>query len=137
MVLLFLGQLALAAASPVGTWTTIDDKSGKPRAVVEIVDNGGVISGTIVKTYPEPGDTPTCEKCPGKFKNQNIVGLQFLWGLKPKGENKWAGGHILDPKIGEIYSCQITLSKDGNKLNVRGFIGFSLLGRTQVWHRNQ
>ena len=92
-----------------------------------------IVTGTISKVFPQPGDTGICSKCPGKFKDAKIQGLEFLWGLKRKSENEWAGGHILDPKTGKIYRVQMTLQ--GNKLYVRGFRGIAILGSTQVWKR--
>lgn len=122
-----------ASGSPVGKWTTIDDKTGAKRAIVSISESGGILSGVIVKVYPQPDDTGICEKCPGSFKGKKIQGLRFLWGLKSKGNNDWGGGSILDPKSGKIYKAKVTL--EGNKLYVRGYVGVSLLGRTQTWVR--
>ncbi|WP_419420923.1 DUF2147 domain-containing protein [Legionella sp. D16C41] len=123
--------LAIAAQSPAGTWTTIDDKTGQKRAVVRLSVSGGTLNGTIVKVYPQPGDTGVCQNCPGGFKNKPVVGLTFMWGLKDQGNGVWDGGQILDPKTGKIYRAKIT--EQGNKLYVRGYVGFSALGRTQVW----
>jgi len=134
--LFLLGFMPAAIAgsnSPLGTWTTIDDKTGKKRAVVSITQSGGKLYGTIRKVYKQAGDTGYCKKCPGRFKNKKVVGLTFLWGLKKQGNNVWSGGRILDPKSGKIYRAKVTLK--GNKLYVRGYIGVSLLGRTQVWVR--
>jgi uncharacterized protein (DUF2147 family) len=119
------------AQSPAGTWTTIDDVTGKKRSVVSLVVSGNTLTGTIMKVYPQPGDTGMCNNCPGAFKGKPVKGLQFLWGLKDDGNGQWSGGHILDPKTGKVYKAKITL--EGNKLNVRGYVGFSLLGRTQTW----
>lgn len=121
----------VAAASPAGTWTTIDDKTGQKRALIRISDSGGSLSGTVVKIFPQPGDTGICQKCPGAFKGKKIQGLTILWGLKNKGNGVWDGGHILDPKTGKMYRAKIT--EQGNKLLVRGYVGISALGRTQVW----
>lgn len=121
------------AGSPAGNWTTIDDKTGAKRAVVTISESGGSLSGVIDKVYPQAGDTGICEKCPGGFKGKKIQGLRFLWGLKKVGENEWDGGSILDPKSGKVYKAKVTL--EGNKLHVRGYMGMSLLGRTQTWVR--
>lgn len=123
--------LALAGASPAGSWTTIDDKTGQKRALVHISVSGGTLSGTIEKVYPQPGDTGICSKCPGAFKDKKIQGMTFVWGLKDQGNGVWDGGQILDPKTGKIYRAKMTL--DGNKLHVRGYIGLSVLGRTQTW----
>lgn len=86
-----------------------------------------------MKVYRQPGDTGVCAKCPGNFKNKPIQGLAFVWGLKDKGNGEWDGGHLLDPKTGKIYRAKMTLN--GRKLYVRGYVGFSVLGRTQVWIR--
>jgi uncharacterized protein (DUF2147 family) len=125
--------LAIASSTPAGTWTTIDDKTGEKRAVVNISISGGTLSGTIVKVYPQPGDTGICSKCPGAFKGKKIQGLGFVWGLKDQGNGVGSGGSILDPKSGKIYRAKITL--EGNKLYVRGYVGVSILGRTQTWVR--
>lgn len=121
------------ATSPVGEWTTIDDKTGQKRAVVRINASGDTFRGTIIKTFAQPGDTGICTKCPGAFKDKSVNGLQFMWGLKEDGKDQWAHGQILDPKTGKIYRAKMTLK--GNKLYVRGYIGVSMLGRTQVWVR--
>ncbi len=122
-----------ASQAPVGNWVTVDDKTGAKRAVVTITESGGVLSGVIDKVYPQPGDTGICENCPGSFKGKKVVGLRFMWGLKKEGDNEWSGGSILDPKTGKIYRAKLTAQ--GSELLVRGYIGISLLGRTQVWHK--
>lgn len=127
----YLPLVIAASASPVGTWTTIDDKTGKKRAVVSLSVSGGTLNGTIIKVYSQPGDTGMCQNCPGAFKDKKVVGLQFLWGLKDEGNGVWSGGQILDPKTGKIYKAKLTVQ--GNKVLVRGYIGVSLLGRTQTW----
>lgn len=58
-----------------------------------------------------------------------------MWGLKQSSDREWKGGKIIDPKIGKIYGCRLTISPNGKKLFVRGYIGISVLGRTQVWLR--
>ena len=121
------------AASPAGNWTTIDDVTGKKRSVVHISVSGNSLSGTIMKVFPQPGDTGKCNNCPGAFKDKPIKGLTFLWGLKDEGNGTWSGGHVIDPKTGKVYKAKITM--DGNKLHVRGYVGVSLLGRTQTWVR--
>jgi len=132
MLLVVFAPLALAA-SPAGTWTTIDDQTGQKRAVVRVNVSGSSLSATIIKVYPQAGDTGICSKCPGGFKGKPIQGLTFVWGLKDKGNGVWDGGSILDPKSGKVYRAKITL--EGNKLYVRGYVGVSILGRTQVWVR--
>lgn len=136
LLLLAAHAWAQQAPSPVGRWTQIDDETGKPHSIVELFEEGDELRGRIVKGFPEPGETdsPICDKCPGQFRNQPIIGLVFMWGLK-KHDDTWEDGHILDPDSGNIYSAQLRLIDGGRKLEVRGFLGMSLFGRTQVWER--
>ena len=135
LTMLYL-PLAVAQHSPVGRWITVDDKSGKKRAEIELkLGADGTMYGVIDKTYPEPGDVGICSHCPGKFKDKPIQGLRFMWGLVDKGHGHWGDGHILDAKSGTIYRVKITAKKD--HLYVRGFIGVSFIGRTQVWVRQR
>lgn len=127
-----------ASSSPVGFWKTIDDSSKKEKAIVEIAQVNDQLEGRIVYIFPDPSKpaNPKCEPCPPPFKDQPVLGLKFLWGLKKSNSSqKWDSGEILDPNNGKIYSSKIHLIEDGKKLEVRGFLGFSLLGRTQTWIR--
>ncbi len=128
---------AMEAASPLGYWKTIDDKTKKPKAIVQITQEGDQLRGKIVKLFPREGrpDNPVCDKCKGDKKDKPILGLEILWNLKKDSEIKWDSGDILDPESGSVYSAKAELQDQGMKLKVRGFLGFSLLGRTQVWER--
>jgi len=125
----------LQAQSPVGRWKTIDDVENKAKSIVEIFEQDGKLHGKIVEIFPDPGEDPdpVCEECPGDKKNQKVVGMEILWGLEKDG-NEWNGGEVLDPENGKVYDCYIELVEP-DKLKLRGFIGFSLLGRTQYWYR--
>jgi uncharacterized protein (DUF2147 family) len=140
LTLAILRGAALGAnsTSPVGRWQTVDDVTGKPRAIVRIAENGGVLSGTVEKAFLRPGEkpNPVCDKCTGERYNQPTIGMVILWGMTRDGA-EYSGGRILDPDNGKIYRCTLNVSDDGQKLNVRGYIGFSLFGRTQVWHRQE
>lgn len=139
--LILLGALALARlasagsdpASPVGLWRTISDKTGKPAAIVEISEKNGEYVGRIVKLLEKDPDS-VCDKCTDARKGQPIVGMVFLSGLKADGD-EYTGGEILDPAEGKVYRAKMRLAEGGTRLLVRGFIGFSLLGRTQTWQR--
>lgn len=141
-LLLSLSLLALPLAAsaqqatPVGSWTTIDDDTGKPKSVVEIYEaRNGELAGRVVEVLQsEQGDNPICSKCEGDRKNQPVEGMVIMWGLERDGD-VWEGGKILDPAKGKVYSVKLTPIDGGEKLEVRGFVGFSLLGRTQTWVR--
>jgi uncharacterized protein (DUF2147 family) len=127
---------AFAQSSPVGHWTTIDDKTKKPKSVVEIYEaDDGTIAGRVTEILQsDRGPNPVCDKCSGERKDQPVKGMVILWNLRQDGD-EWKGGQILDPASGKIYSAKIRQTDDGKKLEVRGFMGFSLLGRTQTWVR--
>ncbi len=124
-------------AQILGIWKTIDDKTKQPKALVEIREEERALRGKIVKLFPRPDRpaNPVCDKCKGEKKDQPILGLEFLWGLKKSSDKKWEGGEILDPESGSVYSSSAELIEGGKKLKVRGYMGFSFLGRTQTWER--
>lgn len=129
---------AQASESPVGLWRTIDDKTGKEKSLVRIVEANGELRATIEKLFREPHEepNPNCDKCPGERKNKPVLGMMIMTGLKKSG-SEYDGGEILDPANGKTYRVKMWTAEGGKKLNVRGFIGVSLLGRTQVWVREE
>ena len=135
--------LPLAAAaqqtSAAGLWKTIDDHSGQPKALIRISEAGGEYKGKIEKLFRTPNEeqNPKCDKCTDARKDQPLVGMTILSGMKPEKQEsgEYSGGQILDPENGKIYKSKMTLDDDGRKLNVRGYIGMPLLGRTQTWLR--
>lgn len=134
--LLWAGWAWAQEASPVGLWRTIDDKTNKERSLIRITESNGELQGVVEKIFDQPGDDPEhlCRACKGDRKDKPVIGMTILWGLKKDGES-WRGGEILDPKNGRVYKAKLTPSADGKTLDVRGFIGVSLIGRTQTWHR--
>jgi hypothetical protein len=96
----------------------------------------GVFVGRLSHLFPEPGDdpNPVCGQCPGDKLNQPLLGLVFIEGMKQSGLD-YDGGTILDPETGKVYSASMRLSADGTQLNVRGFVGLSIFGRSQTWTR--
>lgn len=119
--------------SVLGKWKTIDDETNKPKSVVEIYEKSGKIYGKVVEIFEADKKNKVCEECSGEDKNKPILGITVIKGLKKDG-NEYNDGQILDPKNGKLYKCFITL-EDNDKLKVRGYVGFSLLGRTQYWYR--
>ncbi len=136
-LLLWLAPLE-AQPTPAGRWKTVDDATGKPKSIVAIREEGGKLFGTIEKVLNPRPDNPNqvCQHCVGGLKDKPLVGLEIMSGLKKDGD-QWSGGKILDPDNGKFYKCLIAVEEGGKKLKVRGFIGFSLLGRTQYWVREE
>jgi len=143
-VLLCFGALgissqAAAQTSPVGRWTTVDDVTGKVKSIVSIWEENGKLYAKIDEVINADPDNPghVCLHCEGDLKNKPLVGLRILWDMAKDGSDQWSGGRILDPHNGKVYKCTLALQDGGKKLKVRGFIGFSLLGRTQYWTRKE
>ncbi|MBV7537919.1 DUF2147 domain-containing protein [Duganella sp. sic0402] len=122
--------------SPTGLWKNIDDETGKPKALIRITETNGVLEGKIEQLFRAPGEdqNPKCDKCEGARKDQPIIGMTILSNLKKDGE-EYSGGQILDPNNGKVYKSKLQLADGGKKLNVRGYIGMPMLGRSQTWVR--
>lgn len=137
LVTFFSCSLVLAANPFVGKWKTIDDDTNKPKSIVEIYEENNQLSAKVESLFPDPTKEPNpkCDKCVGEKKDKPVIGMQIMWGLNKDSETKYSGGDIMDPNNGKTYSCKLELIENGAKLKVRGFIGFSLLGRTQIWER--
>ena len=146
---LLLGALALVAThaeaglaiagsspSPVGVWTTIDDDGKTPKAVVQIEQRGSKLFGKIIELIRPDRPNPKCDECDGDLKGKPIQGMQILWDLEEDGD-EWSGGKILDPNNGKVYRCYVEVVEGGAQLKVRGYIGISLLGRTQYWRKGR
>lgn len=124
--------------SAVGLWKNIDDQTGKPKADIRISESNGVLQGRVEKLYRAPGEDqhPICDKCAGEDKGRPIVGLSIIDGMKKDGDG-YAGGTILDPENGKVYKSKMKLVDGGRKLEVRGYVGVPMLGRSQVWVRQE
>ncbi len=137
LILFLLPLLAFALNdSPVGKWKTYDDETGELKSIINIWEEDGVLFGKIEQIFPKPDEDPDplCDKCTGELKDQPIIGMTILKNLTRSG-TQWKGGTILDPNNGKTYKCNIEVIEAGKKLKVRGFIGVSLLGRTQYWEK--
>jgi uncharacterized protein (DUF2147 family) len=130
------GPAAVAAdtTSPVGLWRTVDDKTGAVTALIRIVDRDGQISGHIEKSFRPGAETRVCAVCSDDRKDKPIIGLEIIRGMSRRDDG-FGGGEILDPDSGSVYRCKFHLEDGGQKLIVRGYIGISLLGRSQTWTR--
>ena len=126
------------AAEPTaaGLWEK-RDTSGKPEGWFRIADRNGAYEGQIVRMFAKPGEDPAswrCTKCEGEQKDAPVLGITFIKGMRRQGL-AYENGKILDPRDGSTYSARMDLSPDGQQLSVRGYLGISLLGRTEVWNR--
>lgn len=137
---LFIGSLMQGAAesdSPVGTWKTIDDKTGHPKSIIQISAQGGELTAKVLRILEsDRGPHPVCSACEGDRKDKPIEGMTIMWGVRKSG-NVWDGGRILDPQNGKTYSVKLALDDGGRKLDVHGYLGISLLGRSQTWLREK
>jgi uncharacterized protein (DUF2147 family) len=124
--------------TPVGVWQTIDDHTGQPKALVQIIDDGnGQLSGKVIKgLLADDNPARKCTACTDARKDQPILGMTIIDGMK-KTDDGWDDGHILDPENGKVYRCKMHVENGGQKLVVRGYLGISLLGRSQTWVRQQ
>jgi uncharacterized protein (DUF2147 family) len=127
---------ATAQATPAGLWKTIDDDTKAEKSLVRITDNGGVYTGKVEKILTDKADAK-CTECSDARKDQPVQGMVILRDIKldPADKTQWIGGDILDPNNGKVYKVRIKTADGGKKLEVRGYIGTPMLGRTQTWIR--
>ncbi|MBF0597843.1 DUF2147 domain-containing protein [Faecalibacter rhinopitheci] len=130
--IMFIGTVVFGQ-SPLGTWKTIDDETGKEKSYVEIFEKDGKVYGKVVKILTKGKEDSKCTACKDARKDKPILNMVILTDLKKSG-NEWTGGKILDPNSGKEYKATLKLNgKD--KLDVRGYVGISLVGRTQTWQK--
>jgi len=122
----------------VGNWKTIDDKTNQPKSIIRIELVDQKLQGTVVKIFTAPGDRPdpVCEQCKDHRKDKPVIGMTIMSGLKKTSSTVWEGGEILDPNNGSIYQVKLNLDLEAKLLNVRGYIGVPMIGRTQTWIRD-
>ena len=125
--LLFISKLAFAQDITQGTWYN-EEKSGK----IQFFKQGDKIFGKIIwlQEPTENGKPRTDQQNPDeKLRSRSLIGLVNLKNFKQTNKNTWEDGEVYDPKNGKTYSCKMTLASP-TRLDVRGFIGISIIGRT-------
>jgi uncharacterized protein (DUF2147 family) len=134
LALLAAAGAALAQETPVGLWKTIDDDGKTEKSLVRISEAGGVVSGKIEKIFDPAKQGAVCDKCSGARKDQPVLGLAIIEGVKKNADEAyWDGGTVVDPNNGKSYKVRLTPKEGGKSLEVRGFIG--PFYRNQTWHR--
>jgi uncharacterized protein (DUF2147 family) len=138
LILVWCGPAWGQASTPEGLWQTVSDRTKQPDGLVRIVEVNGEYIGTVVAVFSPPAenDHPLCELCEGELKDKPVVGMVILRGVRRSGDG-YSTGQILDPDEGQVYKCRIALLEDGRKLEVRGYIGIPLFGRSQTWVRKE
>ena len=129
---------AAQATSAAGLWKTVDDKTNKEKSLVRIVETNGVFTGKVEKIIdPDSPKDAVCKDCTDDRKDKPVLGLTIVRNMKQSVDDKavFEGGDILDPNNGKVYSAKLKLVDNGTKLDVRGYIGLPMLGRTQTWSR--
>ncbi len=132
-LVVMIGVTTATAQSIVGKWKTIDDQTGDAKSIVEISEKNGKYVGKIIEILNPAKKTAKCDKCPGDDKGKPVEGLTIIKNIKKDGDS-YSGGTIIDPQSGKEYKCSIKLN-GSDKLDVRGYVGISLVGRTQTWQR--
>lgn len=135
--LTFVSTLALAQTSPVGLWKTIDDDGKTEKSLVRITEAGGVLTGTIEKVFDPAKQDAKCDKCSDDRKDKLVLGMAIIRNVKQDADDKaqWSGGEILDPNNGKLYKARLKPVDSGKKLEMRGYVGMPMFGRTQTWLR--
>lgn len=131
-LVIFASANVCTAQDVLGVWKTIDDEDNTEKSHIEIYEQDGKVYGKVIKLL-EGATATICENCEGDLKDAPITGMVILKDLKAE-EDYYEDGEILDPGTGKVYSCWIQL-ESADKLKVRGFMGFSVIGRTQYWYR--
>jgi uncharacterized protein (DUF2147 family) len=141
-IILMLASTA-AAQKPdaiVGTWWN-EEKD----AHIEIYPCEGRYCGKIIMLKEPNFPANDAKGMAGKPKvdrenpdaskrDRPILGMNIVWGFSHSGENLWDGGFIYNPRDGKTYKCKLSF-ENPDTLKVRGFIGISLIGKTNIWTR--
>jgi Uncharacterized protein conserved in bacteria (DUF2147)/Trypsin-like peptidase domain len=133
----FASSARAGDSSAVGLWQQVDENTGRTESWYLFVERpGGFYQGSIVKLFFKPGEDENwvCSKCEGTERNAPVLGLTLIKGMQRNGSS-YENGTITDPRDGTVYRASMKLSPDGQNLEVRGYLGIAVFGRSQIWHR--
>lgn len=134
LIVMLLSINLVSSQSIFGKWKTIDDRTGNPKAIINIYEKDGLMYGFVEKIV-EPGkENSLCVKCDGELKDKPVVGMTIIDGLKENEDGEWKGKTLFDPEQAMTFRCKIWLNPDNaDELKVRGYLAF--IYRTQTWVR--
>jgi uncharacterized protein (DUF2147 family) len=133
LVLFSVPMIAFSQNAYVGMWKNLDDEDGKEKSHIKVYEENGELKAQVIKLLPN-AKLRVCEACKGNLKNKPIEGMFLMSGMKQQKDGTYSEGNILNPKNGKSYSCTISL-EGKDKMKVRGYLGLSLIGKTQYWYR--
>ena len=134
IILILFSAAFVNAQSVFGKWKTIDDRTGKPKGLIEIYKKDGMMYGRILAVLEEGREDVRCIKCDGDLKDIPVVGITLIKGGKENEDGEWKGSYLFDPEQAMTFRFKIWLnSENSNELKVRGYLAF--IYRTQTWIR--
>lgn len=136
-LLAMLPAVLLAQASPSGVWETYDDNTGVATSHVRVAESGNTLTGSLDRILDASKADARCTACEDERHDQPLIGMTIFRHVKANADVPltWDGGEILDPKNGRTYKVRIRLIEEGKVLEVRGYKGSPMFGRTQLWQR--
>lgn len=133
VIMLFAVHL-VHAQSVFGKWKTIDDRTGKPKAIIDIYEEDGLMYGKVVEIVEEGKENFLCKKCDGELKDKPVLGMTIIDAAEHRGDGIYKGDTLFDPQQAMTFRCKIWVNPDNiNELKVRGYLAF--IYRTQTWLR--
>jgi len=139
LALLYAGPTWCADAPGIeGRWLTFDAETHSPRSIVQIAREGDHVTGRIVELYLKEGEDPDpeCNLCRGPQRGRKIRGLPIL-DLRAGEDHVHFNGTVLDPENGVTYRCEATLESRGQGLELHGYVGLPIFGRSEHWSRTK
>lgn len=132
--MLVMFSFTVQSQSIFGKWKTIDDRTGMPKAIIDIYKKDGLMYGHVVQILEKGREKALCIKCDDERKDKPIVGMTIIEAAIEHDDGKWKGKTLFDPEQAMTFRCKIWLNpKNSDELKVRGYLAF--IFRTQTWLR--